>query len=84
MGFARPRPGRTRAGFSFRDFPLPSSVQGRQKRLCDVLRPRDPRDARQRGSARGQVQKLSAGKFHFEPPFTSFHHLVGERLLIVT
>jgi hypothetical protein len=24
-------------------------------------------------------QKLSAGKFHFEPPFTSFDHLVGER-----
>jgi hypothetical protein len=23
------------------------------------------------------MQKLSAGKFHFEPPFTSFDHLVG-------
>jgi len=22
---------------------------------------------------------LSAGKFHFEPPFTSLDHLVGER-----
>jgi hypothetical protein len=27
---------------------------------------------------RCQLQKLpSAGKFHFEPPFTSFDHLVG-------
>jgi hypothetical protein len=34
---------------------------------------------RQRGSARGQMQKLSAGKFHFEPPFTSFNDLVGAR-----
>src|SRR5262249_61805627 len=25
------------------------------------------------------MQKISAGKFHFEPPFTSFDHLVGER-----
>src|SRR5262245_17762020 len=40
-----------------------------------ALRPRDPRDGRQRGSARGQMQKISAGKFHFEPPFTSFDHL---------
>jgi hypothetical protein len=23
------------------------------------------------------MQKLSTGKFHFEPPFTSFNHLVG-------
>ena len=28
-------------------------------------------------SAGGQIQKISAGKFHFEPPFTSFDHLVG-------
>jgi hypothetical protein len=37
------------------------------------------RDGRQRGSARGQMQKISAGKFHFEPPsqFTSLDHLVG-------
>ena len=27
--------------------------------------------------AGGQMQKISAGKFHFEPPFTSFDHLVG-------
>jgi hypothetical protein len=27
----------------------------------------------------GQMQKLSAGKFQFEPPFTSFDHLVGKR-----
>src|SRR5262249_59134782 len=32
------------------------------------LRPRNARRHRQRGSAGGQVQKLSAGKFHFEPP----------------
>src|SRR5262245_9063908 len=42
-----------------------------------ALRPRDAGYGRQRGSARGQMQKLSAGKFHFEPPFTSFDHLVG-------
>jgi len=23
------------------------------------------------------MQKLTAGKFHFEPPFISFDHLVG-------
>src|SRR5215472_8509706 len=23
------------------------------------------------------MQKISAGKFHFKPPFTSFDHLVG-------
>jgi hypothetical protein len=31
------------------------------------LRESDARGGRQRGSARGQTQKLSAGKFHFEP-----------------
>jgi hypothetical protein len=41
------------------------------------LRPSDARDRRQRGSARGQMQKFAAGKFHFEPPFTSFDHFVG-------
>src|SRR5262249_24137986 len=41
------------------------------------LRPRDTRHRRQRGSARCQAQKTSAGKFHFEPPFPTFHHLVG-------
>ena len=37
---------------------------------------------RQRGSAGGQMQKISAGKFHCEPPsrFTSLDHLVGEQL----
>jgi hypothetical protein len=25
------------------------------------------------------MQKISAGKFHFEPPFTSFDHHVGAR-----
>ena len=28
------------------------------------LRPSEARDGRQRGSARGEMQKLSAGKFH--------------------
>src|SRR5215467_7959751 len=41
------------------------------------LRSRDARQRRQRGSADGQMQKLSAGKFHLEPPFTSLDHLVG-------
>src|SRR5215831_3395231 len=36
------------------------------------LRPRDPRHRRQRGSARCEMQKLSAGKFHFELP-SPFH-----------
>ena len=31
------------------------------------LRPRDARHGRQRGSARCQMQKLSAGKFHHDP-----------------
>jgi len=45
-----------------------------------MLRGGDPRDGRQRGSARGQMEKISAGKFHFEPPspFTLLDHLVGE------
>src|SRR5262249_10498520 len=44
-----------------------------------MLRGGDRRDGRQRGSARGQMEKISAGKFHSEPPsrFTSFDHLVG-------
>jgi hypothetical protein len=44
------------------------------------LRASDARDNRQRGGASGQVQKISAGKFHFEPPsrFTSLDHLVGD------
>jgi hypothetical protein len=44
---------------------------------------------RQRGGARGQMQKLSAGKFHFEPPsrFTLLDHLVSadqQRKFMVT
>jgi hypothetical protein len=44
------------------------------------LRQSEVRNSWQRGSARSQMQKLSAGKFHFEPPsrFTSLDHLVGE------
>src|SRR5262245_31296112 len=41
------------------------------------LRPRETRHDRQRGGARGQMQKSTTGKFHFEPPFTSFDDLVG-------
>jgi hypothetical protein len=37
------------------------------------LRPREARQARQRGSARGQMQKISAGKFHFKPPSRALH-----------
>src|SRR5262249_51935759 len=37
------------------------------------LRPRETRHCRERGSAHSQMQKLTAGKFHFEPPFTSFN-----------
>src|SRR5262249_5290835 len=44
------------------------------------LRPSETRGGRERGSARGQMEKISAGKFHFEPPFTSFDHLVGGHL----
>ena len=31
------------------------------------LRPRDARDGRERGSARGQMQEYAAGKFHSSP-----------------
>src|SRR5262249_55612244 len=37
------------------------------------LRRRDAGDCRQRGSARGQMQKCTAWKFHFEPPS---HHSI--------
>src|SRR5262249_60488939 len=47
------------------------------------LRPCDVRRKRQRGSARGQMQKISAGEVFFLPPFTSFDHplraLVGKK-----
>src|SRR5262245_12410215 len=60
---------------------------GRSERHDDAHRPRriglrdsDVREGRQRGSARGQIQKLTTGKFHIEPPspFTLFDHLVGQ------
>src|SRR5262245_52907597 len=43
------------------------------------LRPRQPRDCRQRGSARGQMQEISAGKFHLNLPLgaLSVNHVVG-------
>src|SRR5215475_14835983 len=43
------------------------------------LRPRDARDGGQHGSPCCEMQKPTAGKFHFEPPspFTSLDHLVG-------
>src|SRR5262249_5057765 len=43
------------------------------------LRPRDARQSRQRGGARGQMQEFAAGEVYFEPPFTSFDHLVSAR-----
>jgi hypothetical protein len=45
------------------------------------LRPSSTRHGQERGSARGEMEKISTGKFHFEPPFrfTSLDHLVGER-----
>src|SRR5262249_57484817 len=44
------------------------------------LRPCNAGYVRQRGSTRGQMQKISAGKVHFEPPssFRSFDHLLGD------
>src|SRR5215472_14412308 len=42
------------------------------------LRPCDARDGRERGSARSQMQKLSAGKFHFEPSL-SLHIIQSPR-----
>jgi hypothetical protein len=43
------------------------------------LRPRDAQQCRHRGSAGGQMQNSTAGKFHFEPPSCfSLDHLVGE------
>src|SRR5262249_61515278 len=43
------------------------------------LRPRYARYSRQRGSASGQMQKISAGEFYFEPPslVPLLDHLVG-------
>src|SRR6516162_3236656 len=42
------------------------------------LRPRDPRHRRQRSSAGGQTQELSAGKFHVEPP--SLHSITSSAI----
>src|SRR5262245_28032641 len=42
-----------------------------------ALRPSKVRHSRQRGSARGQMQKLSAGKFHFEPSSLFTSHAEG-------
>src|SRR5262245_24160738 len=41
------------------------------------LRPSSPQRGRQRGSACGQMQKLSAGKFHFEPPSSSHYSMTS-------
>src|SRR4029453_11777053 len=40
------------------------------------LRPCDVQRKRQRGSARCQMQKISAGKFHFKPPSRASHHSI--------
>src|SRR5262245_39111064 len=61
------------------DDPPPSQWADKYPRLARLgLRPRCARYNRQRGSARGQMQKISAGN-HSEPPssFTSLDHLVG-------
>src|SRR5260370_17226087 len=52
-------------------------------RPCRIgLRPRDARDSRQRGSARCQMQKSSAWKFHSSIPSSAFtlHHRLGAHL----
>src|SRR5262245_18898388 len=41
------------------------------------LRPCDAREGRQRGSARGQMQKISAGKFHLKLPLASRHSMTS-------
>src|SRR5262245_10357952 len=45
------------------------------------LRPRDPRQRQQRGSVHGQMQKISAGKFHFQPPS---HHSITSSAMAST
>src|SRR5262249_56197012 len=59
---------------------------GRGERHDEANRPRwialrasETGDGRQCGGPRGQMQKISARKFHFKPPsrFTSLDHLVG-------
>src|SRR5262245_18006764 len=57
-------------------WPCTGEVWGGTICLCSC----DARRRRQRGRARGEMQEFAAGKFHFEPPFTSFDHLVGARL----
>src|SRR5262249_7607521 len=42
-----------------------------------VLRSRQPRNYRQRGSACGQMQKISAGKFHLNLPLPSHHSITS-------
>ena len=45
-----------------------------------ALCPCDTGDGRERGSARGQMQKFAAGKFHYDLPnfpVISLDHLVG-------
>src|SRR5262249_31435245 len=41
------------------------------------LRPRDTRHRRERGRARDQMQKISAGKFHLEPPSSSHYSITS-------
>src|SRR6516165_671054 len=50
-------------------------------RPCRIgLRPRDPRDRGPRGSTSGQMQKLSAGKFHGPLPEVVLGHQPTNRL----
>src|SRR5262245_62709885 len=60
-----------------------TGCRSRRRRQMQQQIPCDPRDRRQRGRTCGQMQKISTGKFHFEPPFTSFDHLVGQRQQLV-
>src|SRR5215510_4489117 len=41
------------------------------------LRHRNTRHRRQRGSARCEMEKISAGKFHFKPPFHPHHSITS-------
>src|SRR5262245_40923699 len=53
------------------------SQEIRTRHPLKIRQPSNMRHGRERGSACGKMQELAAGKFHFEPSFTSFDHLVG-------
>jgi hypothetical protein len=76
----QPLPHQTRDDVGSTAGSKPNNPTHRSRRI--IKRQRDAQHDWERGSARSQVQKISAGKFHFEPPsrFTSLDHLVGEQL----